>query len=157
MGPLVQKLLTVSREQLQSIQPARSPTKNATLTISRWRIFFFWPHPWHVKVPGAGIERILQQWSKPLQWQYHIVNPLSHKGTPTFRKKILLMFLPIIIYRVDTPLFREGPLLWEQLRHSLYTRCLKPHFRYMLEFSHTAITFYSSAPLDCMLPPVGIQ
>ena len=28
---------------------------------------FFWPYPWHVEVPGAGIEPMLQQQLKPLQ------------------------------------------------------------------------------------------
>jgi len=31
-----------------------------------------------------GIEPLLQQWPQLFQWQYWILNPLSHKGTPVF-------------------------------------------------------------------------
>ena len=43
---------------------------------------FFLPCLWHVEVPGPGIKAKLQQQPEPLQWQYWILNPLCHKGTP---------------------------------------------------------------------------
>ena len=39
-------------------------------------VWFFGCTPWHVEVPGLGIELI------PQQWQYWILNPLSHKRIP---------------------------------------------------------------------------
>ena len=38
----------------------------------------------HVEVPEPGIKPTPQQWPEPLQWQCHILNPLSHQGTPWF-------------------------------------------------------------------------
>ena len=37
---------------------------------------FFWRCPWHEDVPGPGMG------SEPQQWQWRILNPLSHQGTP---------------------------------------------------------------------------
>ena len=41
--------------------------KNATRLL-------FWLHPWHVEVPGPGIEPTPQQWPEPQQWQCWILN-----------------------------------------------------------------------------------
>ena len=51
-----------------------------THTVSH-RILF-WPCPRHAEVPRPGIEP--QQQLEPLQWQHQILNPLHHKGTPTY-------------------------------------------------------------------------
>ena len=40
--------------------------------------YLFWPCPWHVEVPGPGIE------PTPREWQWQILNPQSHTGTPIF-------------------------------------------------------------------------
>ena len=34
------------------------------------------------KFPGPGIKPKPQQWFEPRQWQYHILQPLGHEGTP---------------------------------------------------------------------------
>ena len=39
---------------------------------------FFWWCQWHVEVPGPGIK------PEPLHTQRQILNPLCHKGTPSF-------------------------------------------------------------------------
>ena len=42
-----------------------------TLTYAPVNVSFlvlFWPHLWHVEIPGPGIEPVPQQWPKPLQW-----------------------------------------------------------------------------------------
>ena len=44
--------------------------------------FFFWPHPWHVEILGPEIKPMPQQWSSLHQWQWQILNLLSHQGTP---------------------------------------------------------------------------
>ena len=36
----------------------------------------------NVEVPQPGVEHMPQQWPKPLQWQYWILNLLCHNGTP---------------------------------------------------------------------------
>lgn len=55
------------------------------MVFAEWMVprFFssFWPHLWHGEVPGLGIEFMPQQWPKLQQWQYRILNLLSHKGT----------------------------------------------------------------------------
>ena len=44
----------------------------------------FWLYTWHVEVPGPGIKPKPQQWPKPLQWQYWILNPIREpKRTPS--------------------------------------------------------------------------
>ena len=43
---------------------------------------FFWPHLQQEEVPRPGIKPVPQQWPEPLQWQYQILNPLGHQGTP---------------------------------------------------------------------------
>ena len=42
---------------------------------------FFWPHPWHVEVPGPGIKPTPQLQPVPQLHQLWILNPLHHKGT----------------------------------------------------------------------------
>ena len=46
--------------------------------------FFFRLCLWHVELPGPGIEPVLQQWPRLLQWQHLILNPLNHRGTSVF-------------------------------------------------------------------------
>ena len=41
---------------------------------------------WHGEVPGPGFE------PKPQQWQYQILNPLSHWGAPN-----IMIFLPFLV------------------------------------------------------------
>ena len=43
---------------------------------------FFQLYPWHVKISRPGMEPGAQYQSKPQQWRCHILNPLSHQGTP---------------------------------------------------------------------------
>ena len=43
---------------------------------------FFWPHLWHVELPGPGIKPTPKQQSKPQQWHHQILNLLNHQGTP---------------------------------------------------------------------------
>lgn len=43
---------------------------------------FFWLYPWHVKVPGLGMEPTPQQRPELLQWKCQFLNPLSRKRTP---------------------------------------------------------------------------
>ena len=38
--------------------------------------YFWWLHPWHVEVPGPGIEPAPQQWLEPLRWQCLFLNLL---------------------------------------------------------------------------------
>ena len=40
---------------------------------------FFWPCPWHVEVPGLGIEPEPQHWPELVQLQHWIFNPLRHR------------------------------------------------------------------------------
>ena len=54
-------------------------------------IFFFCLCPWHVEIPGPGIKTTPQQWPKPQQWQFQILNLLSHQGTPQLYFYILAM------------------------------------------------------------------
>ena len=48
------------------------------LTVEpRWKLLFFfffkWLHPWHLKVPGLGIESELQLQPRPQLWQQQIL------------------------------------------------------------------------------------
>ena len=52
------------------------------LLFFRNSFFFLWLCPWHVEVPGPGIETTPQQRPKPLGWQHHILNLPCHKTTP---------------------------------------------------------------------------
>ena len=47
-----------------------------------YMVNFFWPRPWHVKVPGSRIKPVLQQLPEQLQCQQQILNLLSHQETP---------------------------------------------------------------------------
>ena len=51
--------------------------------------FFFWPHPWHVKVPGPETEPCYSSNWAPLEWKCRTLNPLYHKGTP-------LLLIPLL-------------------------------------------------------------
>ena len=42
--------------------------------------FFLWPHPWHVEVPGPGIEHVLQLQPASQLWQGWILT-LCHRET----------------------------------------------------------------------------
>ena len=43
-------------------------------------LFFLWPHPWHMEVPGTGMESEQQLRPTPQLWQHWILNPLCHSG-----------------------------------------------------------------------------
>ena len=42
--------------------------------------FFFPLHPWHVEIPGPGLESELQVWTTPLLWEHQILNSLCWAG-----------------------------------------------------------------------------
>ena len=42
---------------------------------------FSWLQPWHVKIPGPGIELASQLWPVPQLWQPQILNLLYHMET----------------------------------------------------------------------------
>ena len=53
----------------------------------------FWPHPWHMEVPRAGIKAELQLWPTLQLQQDQILNPrLSHSGKTYFRYSFFLSF-----------------------------------------------------------------
>ena len=54
------------------------------------KLVVFWPCLQHAEDPGPGIVPAPQQWPKPWEWQYWILNPLNHKGiaNEVFHKKL---------------------------------------------------------------------
>ena len=57
-------------------------------------LFSFGPNLWNAEIPRPGTKPLPQQWHKPQQWQYQILNPLSHKGTATLFKVSNYIYLP---------------------------------------------------------------
>ena len=54
------------------------------LSLSLSLFFFFFPMPVVCGSSWATYQTEPQQWPGPLQWQCQIINPLHHKGTPSF-------------------------------------------------------------------------
>ena len=90
----------MERTQGSEVSPL-SPTSRSPLTehlLCTWHLWgtrdscpylplmiclFFFFFLQHVEVPRPGIEPVPKQQPEPLQWQYHILNLLSHTGTPS--------------------------------------------------------------------------
>ena len=76
-------LITVSLYLLTTFPNSPSPYTLPLVTTNL--IFFFWPHPLHIKVSGAGMQpKPPQQPPKLLQWWHQILNPLYHKRITDF-------------------------------------------------------------------------
>ena len=50
--------------------------KGGTISALPVTAFFFPLHPWHVEIPGPGLESELQVWTTPLLWEHQILNSL---------------------------------------------------------------------------------
>lgn len=68
-------LLVVSFTKLWMTIPKKSLRPSNSVSECLILHFYFWPCL-HVEVPRLGIE------PTPQQWPHHILNPLSHQGTP---------------------------------------------------------------------------
>ena len=93
-----------------------------------WWVFFvslgFCLLPQNSKLPRPGIKPAPQQQPKPLQWQWQILNPLSHQGTPL--RFFFFFFGWSMAHGVpgpgirSEPQLRPTPQLWQ---HQILTLC----------------------------------
>ena len=89
--PLTFILPKVKTKIIKSSPVSNWPSSEAFLeesedTLKLQLVFFFsfGCASWHVEVPRPGTYLAPQKPPEPLQWQCWIINPLDHKGTPSF-------------------------------------------------------------------------
>ena len=109
------------------------------------------PYPWHAEVPRSEIKPAPPQWPEPQQWQYWILNPLSHKGIPTWE-------VLIIQTQRNSGWWWKGRIgLWQDLVLS----CIRSHYpggpdnilRYIsLLLASFPLSFWSGIVKDSTLP-----